>query len=69
MTEGQRELMTVAEAATELRISRDGCYDLVRRGKLPHVRIGRAIRIPRAQLARWVETNIVGGGFDDRGRS
>jgi excisionase family DNA binding protein len=43
--------MTVEEAAAALGISRSLAYDAVRRGQIPHVRIGRRILIPVAQLA------------------
>jgi excisionase family DNA binding protein len=37
-------LLTVAEVARRLRVSRATVYKLVAEGKLPHVRIGNAIR-------------------------
>jgi excisionase family DNA binding protein len=43
-------VLTVEEAATVLRISRGSAYEAVRTGELPHVRIGRSIRVPRAAL-------------------
>jgi len=56
MTEGPL-LVSVAEAARLLGIGRNAVYDLVRRGRLPVVRIGaagRRILIPRRSLAVWV---------------
>jgi excisionase family DNA binding protein len=32
-------------------------YDLIANGEFPAVRIGRSIRVPEADLARWIETN------------
>jgi excisionase family DNA binding protein len=43
-------VLTVEEAAEALRISRGSAYEAVRTGDLPHVRIGRTIRVPRAAL-------------------
>lgn len=43
-------VLTVEEAAAALRISRGAAYEAVRTNELPHVRIGRSIRIPRAGL-------------------
>lgn len=37
-------LLTVPEAARFLRISRGLCYELIQRGELPALRLGRAIR-------------------------
>ncbi len=47
-------LLTVNEAARLLRISRNLCYDLVAQGRLPHVRLGRRILIPRQGLEQWI---------------
>jgi excisionase family DNA binding protein len=48
------ELMLPAEAAAFLRISEWSVYDLVRRKKLPSVRLGRLVRIPRAAIQAMV---------------
>ncbi len=47
-------LLTVQEAARALRIGRNKCYELIRQGLIPHVRIGRIIRIPRDGLEAWI---------------
>jgi excisionase family DNA binding protein len=50
-TTSQRpELLTVRELGQYLRVSRRTAYQLINEGKVPHVRIGGSIRIPRAQL-------------------
>ncbi len=41
------DVMTVDEAARYLRIGRNQLYEAVGRGDLPHLRIGRTIRLPR----------------------
>ncbi len=47
--------LTVPEAATELRIPRSRCYELIQRGELPAVRIGeRSIRVNRGELERFL---------------
>lgn len=43
-------LLTVREAATLMRIGRDTAYALVAEGRIPSIRLGRHIRIPRASL-------------------
>ncbi len=49
------EMLTVAEAARELRINRKTLYELIQRGELPGVRrFGRAIRIHRHTLLQWL---------------
>jgi excisionase family DNA binding protein len=52
------ELLTVAEVAGVLRLPPSTVYELIRRGKLPAVRAGRSLRVPRDALKRW----IAGGG-------
>jgi excisionase family DNA binding protein len=53
-------LLTVPETAKLLRISRNLAYELVARGELPAVRLGRVIRIPRAALNDWVKESAGG---------
>ena len=44
------ELLSVPEAATWLHIGNGLAYEMVRRGDLPSVRLGRLVRVPRAGL-------------------
>ncbi len=53
-------LLTVPETAKLLRISRNLAYELVARGELPAVRLGRVIRIPRGALNDWVKASANG---------
>ena len=48
-------LLTVPEVAKVLRIGRNLAYELVARGEIPSVRLGRVIRVPRSSLERWLE--------------
>lgn len=45
------ELLRADEAAVWLGIGRGTTYELIRRGDLSSVRLGRLVRIPRAALA------------------
>ncbi len=47
-------MISVEEAARLLGISRNLAYDLVRQGRLPHVRLGRRILVPRFGLEQWL---------------
>jgi len=59
-------VLTVEEAAKALRISRGSAYEAVRTGDLPHVRIGRTIRVPRhLLLALLGETESNGNGLGE----
>jgi excisionase family DNA binding protein len=44
------EMMTVQEAAALMRVGRDTAYSLVAERKIPSLRLGRQIRIPRQAL-------------------
>ncbi|MDA1195932.1 MAG: helix-turn-helix domain-containing protein [Planctomycetota bacterium] len=48
------DLLTVPEAARLLRIGRNLAYELIARGEIPSVRLGRVIRVPRVSLERWL---------------
>lgn len=48
------DVLTVAEAMALLRIGRDAIYAECARDRIPHRRIGRAIRFSRLALMRWL---------------
>jgi len=49
-----KEYITVNELTEWLGIGKTKAYDLVQRGELPSVRIGRAIRIPTQGVREWL---------------
>jgi excisionase family DNA binding protein len=49
------DVLTVAETAQLLRVGRNQCYELVRRGELHGRRIGRTVRIPKSSLIAFLE--------------
>ncbi|MCK4414322.1 MAG: helix-turn-helix domain-containing protein [Candidatus Eisenbacteria sp.] len=55
-------LLSVAEAAEILRISVSWVYRNTKRGRLPHLRVGRSIRIDPRDLERWKKSQARGGG-------
>jgi excisionase family DNA binding protein len=59
LAEDDRLLLTVPQAARILSIGTTLAYELVGRGVLPHVRLGRALRVPRATLEAWVAANTI----------
>jgi excisionase family DNA binding protein len=48
-------VMSVTEAAEVLGISRGLAYELARTRRLPSVRLGRRLVVPRAALLSWLE--------------
>lgn len=57
LAEPTRLVLTVAEAAELLGISRAFAYELVARGELPSIRLGRRVVVPRVQLLALVEAD------------
>lgn len=53
-----RMLLTVAEAASRLEISRSHLYGWVMTGRLSSVRLGRSRRIPVAALERFIAERL-----------
>ncbi|HEY2214103.1 MAG TPA: helix-turn-helix domain-containing protein [Acidimicrobiales bacterium] len=51
---GDRLVLTVAEAGKLLGISRAFAYELVARGELPVIRLGRRVVVPKAALFAMV---------------
>ena len=49
--------LTVEDAAKELAISRHLAWELVKKGELPTIRLGRLVRVPRVQLMKLLERN------------
>jgi excisionase family DNA binding protein len=60
MGHDNRLVLTVAEAATALGISRAHAYELVARGDLPSLRLGRRIVVPRRGLERLLDGDADG---------
>jgi len=51
----QRLLLRIPEVMTMLGLGRTKIYQLIATGELPVVRVGRAVRISRVALDKWVE--------------
>jgi excisionase family DNA binding protein len=54
----QHELMTVAEVASVLRVSKMTIFRAIHRGDIPAIRVGRAYRVKRS----IVQDILAGGG-------
>jgi excisionase family DNA binding protein len=51
----EKRLLRIAEAAEALGLGRTVTYQLVMRGELPSVRVGRRRLVPTADLDRFIE--------------
>jgi excisionase family DNA binding protein len=49
-----KTLLRAEEVARLLGIGRSKTYELIARGELPSLRIGRLVRVPRHALDRWI---------------
>ena len=49
------QIYTIPEVAGYLKISRSKIYYLANRGEIPHIRIGRNIRILESELLVWLQ--------------
>jgi excisionase family DNA binding protein len=56
MLTDSRLVVTIAEAAKLLGISRSFAYELVKRGELPVVRLGGRQLVPKESLSRLMES-------------
>ena len=54
MTEPQRLVLKPSEVAEALAVSRGTVYEMIRRGEIPSIRMGRNVRVPRKALERWL---------------
>jgi excisionase family DNA binding protein len=51
-------LLTIEEARTILKVGRNVMYDLTKNG-LPHIKVGKQIRIPRDAMLNWIKNQTV----------
>jgi excisionase family DNA binding protein len=47
---------SVAELATDIGLSERSTRSALRRGEIPHIRVGRRFILPRAAIAEWLRT-------------
>jgi excisionase family DNA binding protein len=55
----ERLLLRTDEAARLLGLGRTKVFELLTAGELPVVRIGRAVRVPRGELERWIAERTI----------
>ncbi len=69
VTEVERLVYTIAEAAKLLSLSRGSAYQLAREGKIPTLRLGKRLVVPKAALLKMLAEagkQLVSEGSDDR---
>ena len=55
----ERLLLTGTEVARQLRISRSKAYDMMRRGAIPTVRMGRNVRVRQQDIDEYIRRSMV----------
>jgi excisionase family DNA binding protein len=55
------QMLTPDDVAARLKMHRDTVRRLLRTGKIPGVKIGRAWRVPSDRLAKWIEKGTTEG--------
>ncbi len=50
----ERMLLTIPQVAETLGIGKTLAWQLVARGEIPSMRLGRLVRVPRAALEDWL---------------
>jgi len=63
---GDRLLLRVQDVCRLLDVGRSTVYELIARGELPVIRIGRLVRVPRPALEEWIVTNTAGAAAGQR---
>lgn len=61
-----KKLLTVAESAIYLGVSRSLLYSYVMGGEIPSIKIGRARRIPVTVLDEWIAREVEDQASDER---
>lgn len=54
----ERLLLRPTEAADVLAVSRSKVYEMLGTGELPVVRIGTSLRVPAAELRKWIQRQL-----------
>jgi excisionase family DNA binding protein len=54
----ERILLKPTEAAEVIGLGRSKTYELISKGLIPSVRIGKSVRVPVAALRNWVEQQL-----------
>lgn len=62
------QLLTIDDVAAQTKLSRTAIYRLVKRGELPVIRFGQAVRFPADALETYLESKVVVANVRQFGR-
>jgi len=57
------EIMTIPEVARYLKLSKSKVYYLVQIGEIPHLKLGRNVRVRDVDLKKWMEKYLNQSGL------
>lgn len=57
------KIMTIPEVASFLKLSEAKVYLLCQSGEMPHIKLGRNIRVWESELLAWLEKQAVKNGI------
>ena len=60
--------MRVNETAKLIGLGKSKTYDLIAKGELPSVRIGKCVRVPAEKLREWVNAQLISSEKKDEGK-
>ncbi len=58
VTPSQDCVYTVKQVAKQLQLSKAQVYSMVARNEIPHLKIGRVIRIRQTDLIKWMDEQV-----------
>ena len=56
---GKQELLKAADAANILNIGKSKMYQMMQRGEIPTVRLGRSVRVRVVDLEEFIDGNVM----------
>ena len=58
-------ILKVSEVAAYLKLSKSKVYLMVQRNQLPHLKMGKSVRIRKCDLLEWIEKQLVVDSYDE----
>ena len=58
-------ILKVSEVAAYLKLSKSKVSLMVQRNQLPHLKMGKSVRIRKCDLLEWIEKQLVVDSYDE----
>ena len=53
------KILTVPEVAKYLKLDKSTVYYMIQRKQIPHLKIGKSVRIRESDLLKWIEEKMI----------